>query len=72
MKHYGAVETAKDIVTKEYVDDVNALLAAKIDVLWDALFTEITTNPFEIAFDTLEGISGVVGIWREDLQRLEC
>ena len=42
-------------------------------VVWlmNRIFDNITSNPFEIHFDTLEGIS-VTGIWNESSKRIEC
>lgn len=46
--------------------------SSKIQVLWDAIFGDITTNPFEITFQDLSGITLESGVWNESLQRLEC
>lgn len=61
MKHYGAVDDPKDITTKEYVD-----------ALWDFVCTDITSNPFQITFDDLEGLTVRSGIWNTWQRRLEC
>ena len=45
---------------------------SKIATLWDAFFSEITTNPFQITFADLTGITLTAGIWNSGLQRLEC
>ena len=45
---------------------------SKIATLWDAVFSEITTNPFQITFADLTGITLTAGIWNSGLQRLEC
>jgi RNAse (barnase) inhibitor barstar len=44
----------------------------RIDILWDALFTNITTNPFTITFDTLDDVMVTHGVWNVPLKRLEC
>lgn len=44
----------------------------RIARLEDALFSNITGNPFLISFDNLTGIQLVKGIWNEQLQRIEC
>lgn len=72
MKYFGAVTDPKDLTTKQYVDEADTALKVKVDVLWDALFVDITTNPFQITFDTLDGLTVASGIWNEDYQRLEC
>ena len=45
---------------------------SKITTLWDAVFGDITTNPFQITFANLSGITLVTGVWNASLQRLEC
>lgn len=45
---------------------------SKIATLWDAVFSDITTNPFQITFVDLEGITITSGVWNSTLQRLEC
>lgn len=44
----------------------------KINTLWDAVFSDITTNPFQITFANLDGITLTAGVWNATLQRLEC
>ena len=72
MKHYGAVDDPKDITTKEYVDAADNALKVKVDALWDAVFSDITSNPFQITFADLTGITLKSGVWNASLQRLEC
>lgn len=45
---------------------------SKINTLWDAVFSNITTNPFQITFVNLSGITLTSGVWNATLQRLEC
>lgn len=45
---------------------------SKVATLWDAVFTEITTNPWLITFANLDGIVLTSGVWNKSLQRLEC
>ena len=45
---------------------------SKIATLWDAVFSEITTNPFQITFADLTGITLTAGIWNTGQRRLEC
>ena len=45
---------------------------SKIATLWDAVFSDITTNPFQITFANLDGITLTSGVWNATLQRLEC
>lgn len=44
----------------------------KIEVLWDAVFTDITANPFLIVFTSLDGVTVTAGNYNEALDRLEC
>lgn len=56
------------------VDLTNAVNqnTSKIQTLWDAVFSDITSNPFQITFADLAGITLTSGIWNASLQRLEC
>lgn len=45
---------------------------SKINTLWDAVFSDITTNLFQITFVDLDGITLSSGVWNATLQRLEC
>lgn len=45
---------------------------ANIQILWDAIFNDITTNPFSITFSTLAGITLAAGIWNTTYNRVEC
>lgn len=55
--------------------NVNKELLQPIEdrVVWlmNRVFDDITSNPFEVTFDTLQGIT-VTGIWNENLSRIEC
>ena len=68
-----AMEVANQ--AKQSVIDQNALITqntSKISTLWDAVFSEITSNPFCITFGNLDGITLSSGVWNSTLQRLEC
>lgn len=56
------------------VDLSNAVAqnTSKITTLWDAVFSDITSNPFQITFVDLNGITLSSGVWNATLQRLEC
>lgn len=45
---------------------------SKIATLWDAIFTNITGNPFTVAFSSLSGITVTAGVWNAAKARLEC
>ena len=44
---------------------------ARIEILEAVLFNDITTNPFLILFDDLDGVTAT-GVWNAALQRIEC
>jgi len=44
---------------------------ARIEMIEAVLFNDISTNPFLILFDDLDGIVST-GVWNEALQRIEC
>ena len=66
-----AIQLRKNIIQQKHrcIPDLNT---SKIATLWDAVFSEITTNPFQITFADLTGITLTAGIWNSGLQRLEC
>lgn len=61
---------AKQAVTA--LENQIAQNTSKINTLWDAVFNDITTNPFQITFENLEGVTFSSGVWNETLQRVEC
>lgn len=61
---------AKQAVTA--LENAVAQNTSKINTLWDAVFNDITTNPFQISFADLSGITLSAGVWNAALQRLEC
>lgn len=48
------------------------LNASKIQTLWNAVFGEITGNPFSITFENLDGVTLTSGVWNATYLRLEC
>jgi hypothetical protein len=44
----------------------------RITVLENAVYSDVITNPFEITFNTLDGIELISGIWNELYERIEC
>lgn len=46
--------------------------AARTNTLWNAVFTDITQNPWLLEFDTLDGATVATGVWNKTLARLEC
>jgi hypothetical protein len=65
---------APDSVT-EVGTDINKALLQPIEdnVVWlmNRVFNDITSNPFNIQFDDLDGLT-VTGVWNEALERVEC
>lgn len=66
------VEGPEDELNPYIYDGTVAQNTSKITTLWDAVFGDITTNPFQITFADLSGITLVTGVWNASLQRLEC
>jgi hypothetical protein len=70
-----AARIAKDL---ELEGRINALElqvienTGKIALLWDAVFADMTTNPFLFAFADLSGITLIRGNWDQPQQRLDC
>jgi hypothetical protein len=44
----------------------------KIALLWDAVFADMTSNPFMFTFADLNGITLILGNWNQTQQRLDC
>ena len=68
-----AVQTANE--AKQATIDLTKTVTqntSKIQTLWDAIFSDITSNPFQITFVDLSGITLSSGVWNATLQRLEC
>ena len=65
---------APDSVT-EVGTDINKALLQPIEdnVVWlmNRVFNDITSNPFNIQFENLDGLT-VTGVWNENLKRIEC
>jgi hypothetical protein len=43
----------------------------KLSQLYDAIYNDITGNPFQMVFNTLDD-KQVAGVWNKPLQRIEC
>ena len=65
---------APDSVT-EVGTDINKALLQPIEdnVAWlmNRVFNDIASNPFNIQFENLDGLT-VTGVWNENLKRIEC
>lgn len=65
---------APDSVTEVGTDINKALLQLIEDrVVWlmNRVFDDITANPFNLTFETLDGLT-VQGVWNETSKRIEC
>ena len=69
---YWNVSIYQQIPRGGYISNVVQQNTSKITTLWDAVFGDITTNPFQITFANLDGITLTSGVWNATLQRLEC
>jgi hypothetical protein len=54
------------------LQNATAQNTSKVSTLWDAVFSDITANPFQLTFADLTGITMTHGVWNAALQRLEC
>lgn len=65
---------APDSVT-EVGTDVNKellqLIEDRVVLIMNRLFDDIITNPFNITFTSLEGLT-VTGVWNTESSRIEC
>jgi hypothetical protein len=70
-----AARIAKDWELEERINALGLQVlenTGKIGLLWDAVFADMTTNPFLFAFADLNGITLVQGNWDRIQQRLDC
>lgn len=65
---------APDSVT-EVGTDINRellqLIEDRVVLLMNKFFNDITANPFEISFASVDGLT-VDGVWNESQKRIEC
>ena len=47
-------------------------LSSKVETMWNAVYLDITTNPWSLTFSNLDGVTVLSGIWNEAFQRLDC
>lgn len=74
---YAIAEQALALATdaNDTVLEINAAVTqntSKVQTLWDAVFGEITGNPFAITFENLDGVTLTSGVWNATHLRLEC
>ena len=65
---------APESITESGTDINKALLQLIEDrVVWlmNRVFNDITANPFNLTFDTLDGLT-VTGVWNTESSRIEC
>ena len=65
---------APESITEPGTDINKALLQLiedRVVLLMNRVFNDITANPFNITFDTLDGLT-VTGVWNTSLSRIEC
>ena len=68
-----AIQKAEDVTDTvlELIPTINET-NAKVELLFDAIYGELTENPFTATFGTLDQVTVVSGVWNADRQRLEC
>jgi hypothetical protein len=70
-----AARIAKDLELERRIDAIELQVienTGKIGLLWDAVFADMTTNPFLFAFADLNGITLIQGNWNRVHQSLDC
>jgi hypothetical protein len=70
-----AARIAKDLELEGRINSLELQVlenTGKIGLLWDAVFADMTTNPFLFAFADLNGITLARGNWNQEQQRLDC
>lgn len=68
---FAALQNVLDEDTAGHLLNLIQTNTARIELIEAVLFNEITTNPFLILFDDLDGITST-GVWNATLQRIEC
>jgi hypothetical protein len=68
------LESEIELRNQQYNSLLNTInnLSTRLAVVESGLYNDITTNPFEIMFNNLNGIILVSGIWNEPMERIEC
>lgn len=66
---------APDSVSEPGTDINKALLQLiedRVALLMNRVFDDITGNPFNITFSSLDGLVDVAGVWNSAQSRIEC
>ena len=68
-----AIQKAEDVTDTvlELIPTINET-NAKVELLFDAIYGELTENPFTVTFGSLDKVTVISGVWNADRQRLEC
>nr|DAZ11407.1 MAG TPA: Receptor Binding Protein [Caudoviricetes sp.] len=68
---FAALQNVLDENTAGHLLNLIQNNTARIEIIEAVLFNDITTNPFLILFDDLEGVVAT-GVWNAALERIEC
>ena len=68
---FASVKNVLDEDTVGHLVNMIQSNTARIELIEAVLFNDITTNPFLILFDDLDGVTAT-GVWNAALQRIEC
>lgn len=73
-KNLSSIITGHNTSNTTHMDIRNSMtaLSGRIGRIEDAIFNNITANPFIVTFDNLEGVKLIKGIWNREKQRIEC
>jgi hypothetical protein len=74
QQNRAGIDTEIRIRQQQYIELLNMINSnsMRITILENAVFNGVIANPFEITFNTLDGIELISGIWNELYGRIEC
>jgi hypothetical protein len=74
LETIASLEAETALRNQQYNSLLNTIngLATRLAVVEGGLYNDVTTNPFEITFNNLNGLILLSGIWNEPMERIEC
>jgi hypothetical protein len=69
------IRFAKDLELENRINQLEAHVidcTGKMGILWDAIFADMSSNPFLFTFADLNGITLIRGVWDQAQQLLSC
>jgi hypothetical protein len=68
---FNGLQDILDTNTETHILNLISALTSRVTMLESVIFNDITTNPYLILFDNLDGVVAG-GVWNTSLQRIEC